>query len=166
MARISPERKEAILKKLFSSNNQSISQLAKAEGISKTALYRWKQELLAESTIMPNSNKSPENWSSSTKFAIVVETMPLTETELSEYCREKGLYPEQVKRWKSACIEGNNEAKKQSKIKSSEIKAHKKQIQQLEREIHRKDKALAETAALLVLRKKLNALWEEESVGD
>ena len=166
MARISPERKEAILKKLFSSNNQSISQLAKAEGISKTALYRWKQELLAESTIMPKSNKSPENWSSSTKFAIVVETMRLTETELSEYCREKGLYPEQVKRWKSACIEGNNEAKKQSKIKSSEIKAHKKQIQQLEREIHRKDKALAETAALLVLRKKLNALWEEESVGD
>jgi len=90
MPRISPERKEAILKKLFSPGSESILQLAKAEGISKTALYRWKQELLTESKVMPNSNKSPENWSSSTKFAIVVETMPLTETELSEYCREKG----------------------------------------------------------------------------
>jgi len=166
MPRISPERKEAILKKLFNPGGQSISQLEKAEGISKTALYRWKQELLAESKVMPNSNKSPENWSSSTKFAIVVETMALTEVELNEYCRKKGLYPEQIKLWKSACVEANNVAKKQSKIKSSEIKSHQKKIQRLEREILRKDKALAETAALLVLRKKLNALWDDDNAED
>ena len=103
---------------------------------------------------------SSDKWSSEEKFAVVLETFALPEAELSEYCRAKGLYPEQVKGWKQACIAGNT-AKPTKRVKTTlEQKSDKKRIKELERELHRKEKALAETAALLVLRKKFNAYWE------
>lgn len=92
------------------------------------------------------------------RFSIVLETATFTEEELSQYCREKGLYPDQVKQWKQACITAN------TNVTKVDDKADKKRIRELEKELHRKEKALAETAALLVLRKKFNAHFglEEE----
>jgi len=86
----------------------------------------------------------------------------MSEIELSEYCRSKGLYPEQIKVWKLSCIKGNMTNNEQKKEIEADARADKKRIRQLERELRRKDKALAETAAILVLRKKLSALWEED----
>ena len=87
----------------------------------------------------------------------MLETSALPVAELSEYCRGKGLYPEQVKEWKQACIACNT-AKSVKRVKTTpEQKLDQKRIKELERELHRKEKALAETAALLVLRKKFNA---------
>jgi hypothetical protein len=86
---------------------------------------------------------------------VVLETATLAEIEVNEYCRTKGLYPEQIKDWKLACIAGNTNNKKA--IVPAQNKADKKRIKQLEKELNRKEKALAETAALLVLRKKFNA---------
>ena len=71
----------------------------------------------------------------------------------------------EVKQWKQACIDGQEIKIKQDKEVSSQSKVDKQRIRELERELNRKEKALAETAALLVLRKKLNALWENE-VGE
>lgn len=47
-------------------------------------------------------------WSSQDKFMVVIETANLSEIEFSEYCREKGIYPEQVREWKEACINAND----------------------------------------------------------
>lgn len=102
------------------------------------------------------------HWSAQDRFSVVIETVSLSEVELSEYCRNKGVFPEQVQQWKQSCIEGsmsNNEHKRRS---AAQAKADRQRIRGLERELNRKDKALAEAAALLVLRKKLNALWEED----
>jgi transposase-like protein len=55
---------------------------------------------------VPGSGKSPEQWSAQAKVAVVAETLVLSEVELSAYCREKGLYPEQVKAWRQACLDG------------------------------------------------------------
>ena len=49
---------------------------------------------------MPASEKEPEGWSAADKFTVVLETAGLNATELSAYCRQKGLYPEQVERWR------------------------------------------------------------------
>lgn len=107
---------------------------------------------------MPGSRKStPDDWSSQDKFAVILETAHLNVQELSEYCRSKGLFPEQIERWKQAFIQGLEHTKPDVETKES-----RKKIQKLEQEIRRKDKALAETAALLVLSKKLQALWAEE----
>jgi len=86
----------------------------------------------------------------------VLETATFSEMQLSEYCREKGLYPEQVQQWKQACIDANSD---ESKVSVKADKHDKKRIKELEKELHRKEKALAETAALLVLRKKFNAVY-------
>lgn len=99
---------------------------------------------------------SSDKWSSEEKFSVVLENASLSVVELSEYCRAKGgLYPEQVNAWKQACIAGNPSTTLTRKAKiRPEQKTDKKRINELERELRRKDKALAEAAALLVLGKK------------
>ena len=88
--------------------------------------------------------------------------MALSESELSQYCREKGLYPEQVKRWKQECLQGFQNSESITKEGHRQSKADKAQIKALKKELRIKEKALAETAAILVLRKKLNALWSDD----
>jgi len=86
----------------------------------------------------------------------------LSEYELVEYCRKKGLFVDQIKQWKKSCIKANvSDATKQAQA-AKESRVDKKRIKELEKELQRKDKALAETAALLVLREKFNALWEDK----
>ena len=77
-----------------------------------------------------------------------------------EYCREKGLFVEQLKQWQTSCMDANKPDQKMSYQDSKEQRAANKRIKELEKELNRKEKALAETAALLVLREKYNALWE------
>lgn len=99
--------------------------------------------------------------SSKEKFLIVMETYTLSETELSKYCRENGLYVEQVKNWRASCIAANNGNKKNSEDLEIELLEEKKKTQELSKDLRMKEKALAETTALLVLRKKLNAIFGE-----
>ncbi|MCY1308844.1 hypothetical protein D9M70_588830 [compost metagenome] len=94
---------------------------------------------------------------------MVLESASLNEAELAEYCRRKGLYVEQVKAWRDACEQANSAVQPaKTRREREEEKAAKKRIKQLERELRRKDAALAETAALLVLRKKAEALWGKD----
>ena len=97
--------------------------------------------------------------SSEEKFAVVIESTSLNEIELSEYCRRKGLYPEQIQAWHKTCMQAN--ASVAVKVDQTQVRAQAKQLKQLEAELRRKDKALAETAALLVLQKKVQAIWGE-----
>ena len=82
----------------------------------------------------------------------------MNEAEKAEYCRQKGLYLEQIEHWRIACLAGmsNKEPTNDS------LKDARNEIKQLKRKVHRKDRALAESAALLVLSKKFQALWEDE----
>src|SRR5690554_1957353 len=100
------------------------------------------------------------------KLAVVIETGSMNEAELSEYCRAKGLYVEQVKAWKADSLKGFASSREQELEAKQQRKADRKEIKQLKRELRHKKKALAETAALLVLRKKLDALWENDNEDD
>lgn len=163
MKRYSPERKAAVLRKLLPPLNLSVAELARQEGISDMTLYTWRKQARSEGHAVPGSGKLPEQWSAEAKFAVVVETAALSEVELSEYCRSKGLYPEQVNAWRAACIDGQQSAQARKQSDREQARSNKKRIRELERELRRKDKALAETAAILVLRKKLNAYWGSDS---
>lgn len=160
MSSIPQARKQAILNKMLSANPPTIPALARLEGISEATLYNWRKQLRIEGRPVPEPDRSSENWSAATKFAVVVETAALPETELAEYCRGKGLYPEQVKAWREAAISAQNESQQATADKQQLARDYRKQIKKLEREIARKDKALAEAAALLILQKKMRALWE------
>jgi transposase-like protein len=108
------------------------------------------------------NSQSPEQWSAEKKLAVVIETSTRSEVELSLYCRQKGLYPDQIKAWRQACLDGQSSAVQRTQPTRMQTSADKKRIRELERELDRKEKALAEAAALLVLRKKLNALWGDD----
>lgn len=159
MKRYSPERKAAVLKKLLPPMNLSVAEVARQEGITTATLYTWRQQARGRGEVVPGSGKLPDDWSAESKLAVVVETVALSEVALSQYCREKGLYPEQVKAWRQACLDGQQAAVVSRQVEREQARKDKKRIRELERELNRKDKALAETAALLALRKKLNALW-------
>jgi transposase-like protein len=93
-------------------------------------------------------------WTAQEKFNAVVESTGMNEAEPAEYCRRKGLYPEQLARWRRACETANDWDREVNGRLKSEQKADRKRIRRLERELHGKDKAPAEAAALTVLRKK------------
>lgn len=86
----------------------------------------------------------------------------MSETELAEYARKKGLYVEQIKAWKDACMNANRGVAEEAARLNKELKAAERTNKQLQKELDRKEKALAETAALLVLRKKAGAIWGED----
>jgi transposase-like protein len=160
MSSIPQARKQSILNKMLSANPPTVSSLSKQEGISEATLYNWRKQLRSEGRSVPEPDRTSESWSAATKFAVVVETAALSETELAEYCRGKGLYPEQVKSWREAAISSQDSSAQAAADKQEQARDYRKQIKRLEREIARKDKALAEAAALLVLQKKMRALWE------
>lgn len=108
---------------------------------------------------MPGKRKTGAEWSADAKLAVVIETAPLSETELGAYCREKGLYPEQVQRWKDACLQGADKHEDQEKAAQQQRKKDRQTIKKLKSELRQKDHVLAETTSLLVLSKKLEALY-------
>jgi len=165
MPRYSEERKAAVMRKLLPPENRTVVEVAREEGISEVTLYNWRKKAREQGLPVPGSEKQSEKWSGEAKFAVVVETAGLSEAELSEYCRSKGLYPEQVAAWRKACISGASSEAGRRQAEQAQARREKKRIRELERELRRKDKALAETAALLALRKKLNALWGDDEVG-
>lgn len=166
MIRYSQERKEAVLKKLLPPNSRSAVEVAKEEGIHVTTLYTWKKALRESGGVVPDSHIFSDQWSAQTKLAIVAETFSMTEHELSQYCREKGLYPEQIKAWRGECMQGFMSQKERAAEAKKQAKADKREIKELKKELRHKEKALAETAALLVLRKKLRAFYGEEPEDD
>lgn len=161
MSRYSEERKQIILSKLSPPMNKSVAEVARSEGIGLQTLYNWRNKARDQGQPMPGNKSTPDNWSSETKLATIIETATLSESELSEYCRSKGLYVEQIKAWRTDALQGFSSSKQQSLKDKRQQQSDRKQIKQLTRELARKEKALAETAALLVLRKKLEAFWEE-----
>jgi len=162
MARYSQERKDSILNKLLPPHNMTVAALSREQGVSVQTLYNWRNQAKQEGKPVPGKTSSSEHWSAQTKLAVVVETQPLSASQLSEYCREKGLYPEQVERWREECLQGFTQSKSNRQQEQRQRREDKTQIKQLKKELRRKEKALAETAALLVLRKKLQAFWPEE----
>ena len=111
---------------------------------------------------MPNADAGPEGWSSRDKFAAVLESAAMNEVDLGEYGRKRGVYPAQIKAWRMACEQANDWDRTSTAKMSQATMEERKRIKELERELARKDRALAETAALLVLRKKLAAIWGED----
>jgi transposase len=157
MSQYSEELRASIIAKMLPPNNVSVPQLSQETGIPKDTLYTWrlkhrKSNGQAGIQPLPSAGLSSEE-----KFAVVVETASLNEVELSEYCRRKGLYPAQLSAWRNTCLQAN--ASVPAKADREKLSQQAKAIKQLEAELRRKEKALAEAAALLVLEKKIQTLW-------
>jgi transposase-like protein len=158
----SQERRAAVLVKMLPPSSMTIAALSRQEGISEKTLYKWRREARAQGRLAPDAGEAPAGWTSRDKFAAVVETAALNVAETAAYCRERGLYPEQIAAWRAACEGANDRAQAVATAPAHRARGEAKRLRALERELARKEKALAEAAALLTLRKKAAAIWGEE----
>lgn len=151
------------MKRMMPPESRSVAQLSRETGITETTLYNWRKVAREAGSVMPSGGqRKAEEWDSAAKFAVVLETASLGEDALAAYCRSKGLYVEQVRVWRAACEQANARRDVDVAAQAQRHKTDKRRIKDLERELHRKEKALAEAAALLVLAKKYRALPQQD----
>ena len=156
----SKEFKESIIARLLPPQNASVPDVTRETGVPKDTLYGWRiQYRNSQDGQIVVSGHRGDKFTNKEKLTVMIETASLNELELGEYCRRKGLYPEQISGWKAYFIQGDG-----SDTRKAERERSRKQnqtIKDLQRDLQRKEKALAEAAALLVLQKKFQALWED-----
>ncbi len=151
MPSYSPELKEQMVRKMMPPGNHSVASISRETGISAPTLYAWKKQFRDRGFVVPSKSTQP----SKAKLAAVIHTAVMNEAERSTYCREHGLYVEQLDAWKQA-FEASDVS---GTADRAELTQERKKSRLLAKELHRKEKALAEAAALLTLSKKARAIW-------
>jgi len=168
MRRYSEAVKADVKRRMSPPKRQSVAQISAELGIHVVTLYSWRKAWQLEEQVVPASQKDQEGWGPADKFTVVLETAGLNTTELSAYCRERGLYPEQVDRWRQAAQDANAQpllTMAEQKDLGKRHQADQREIKRLQQELRRKDKALAKAAALLIASKKIQPYWGEDA-GD
>jgi len=170
--------KNAMIRKMTGPAAVSARALSKQVDVPQTTLSKWLRTAgFASSHGFPNNahgydemvkvkgSKRPSDWSAEEKLKVVMEAASLDEEQLGAFLREKGLHLTHLEQWRLQVLEAlqTRPATKKAKGKKDDAK----RIRALEKELRRKDKALAETAALLVLKKKVHEIWgdEEDPMG-
>lgn len=156
MSRYTKEKKEHALSLMSPPQNLSVAEVSRRTGVSEPTLYGWRNRARATGRAVPGDGNNAEDWKPEDKFAVVVETLGMAEAELAEHCRQKGLYVEQVRQWREACMQAN--AAGADRVSARSLAEERRRSRELEKELRRKERALAEAAALLVLSRKLEAL--------
>jgi transposase len=146
--------KESLVKKMLTGSSGSISALAREVGVPQQTLSRWGRECGKLSDMKKKKGKQVRHWDAEEKLAAVFETRDMDETERGEYLRKKGLHSVELERWKAEMLEALQSLGRGRPKKDPEVSELRQKNQQLERDLRKKEKALAEASALLVLKKK------------
>jgi transposase len=163
MSRYSEGFRERAVQMMMAPNAMTVAQVSRETRVSEQTLYNWRNRYRRKGKAVPADASNPEQWSGENKLAVVIETAALNEEELAAYCRRKGLFVEQVARWREAAVAGAETRQGLSGPERQELQRDRKRIRELERELKRKNSALAEAAALLILQKKVRAIWGDDA---
>lgn len=144
------------MRKMMPPHSQSVATISRETGISAPTLYAWKKQFRDRGFVVPSKPTAPDCWDNKTKLAALIQTALMNEAERSTYCREHGLYVEQLEAWKLAF---ESPEASHGSIDRVELARERKKSRELAKELQRKEKALAEAAALLTLSKKARAIW-------
>ena len=171
-----PDRfKSAMIQRMTGSDPTTAGTLSKEVGVAQPTLSRWLREasivdlssgqdptigFLTEVEKTGMQRKRPKEWNPEAKLQAVLEASGLSEDEFGAFLRRKGIHDIHLQQWRKEMLNGLETASPAKKNKGKSPEA--KRIRELERELYRKEKALAETAALLVLKKKAQAIWGDE----
>ena len=162
MTHYSEEFRASIAASLLPPNNARVADIVRETGVPKDTLYEWRTRYRNKQGMLPSSGKSTNQYSADDKLAVIIETASFNEAELGEYCRRKGIYPVQIANWKASMVQGL--ISEPSKADREQNQKQVRTIQSLEKDLARKEKALAEVVAVLVLQKKFQALMEAPEV--
>ena len=149
--------KSKMVQRMTGREGRSAMSLSGETGVSQSSLSKWLREAkvrpMADEQKPPKREKRPEDWTAAEKLAAVMEASRLSDAELGEFLRRNGLHEAHLTQWRQAALEALGGAK------PSRVPSESRRVRELEKEVQRKDKALAEAAALLVLQKKVRAIW-------
>jgi len=130
-----------------------VAEVARELGVSVATLERWRSQALA-------AGPRERSWTAVARLEAVIGTASMDEAGRSAWCREQGIFPSELERWRASAVAALAEPE-EARASAQETRRDHRRIKELERQLRRKDKALAETAALLVLSKKLSAVFGE-----
>lgn len=148
-----------VLKKVLPPENRSIAEVSKETGVSDQTIRNWLLKLKNDNLNPQEGEVSPEQRSPSEKMSLIFESRSLSSEAKGEWLRKNGIHSEHLILWEQELRDQvNNKASKDKET----IKKLKKKNKDLEKELERKEKALAEMAALMVLKKKAEAIWGDE----
>ena len=147
--------KQKMVQRLTGKSAVSSSQLARETGVRQQNLSRWLQEARSVPVMADKPKPAVRAWTVEQKVRVLAEASKLDGEELTAYLEGEGLKLAEYEQWRIALDEGGRASASTNK-----------RIRQLERELARKEKALAEAAALLVLKKKVETLYGEDEDDD
>ena len=154
----SEQFKEAAVQKFHNRGSRQVGAVARDLGVSPWSLYQWSKRY-AISPGMKKADRRPQDWSAAEKWKAVIEFEGLSADKRGEYLRREGLHSEHIEAWKKSMQAGLEQPGKKSQSERAEMSELKTRNKELERDLRRKDRALAETTALLVLKKKADLIW-------
>lgn len=156
----SPSFREEIARKVLQRGDCTIAEKATELQVPYHSVRKWiRSPKLADlRAASGEGEKRATEWSAEQRLQALLETHALSEEDRNAWCRGRGLFAHQLEEWKAQFC-----APVKSSAPAGEVRALKAERDSLQRDLRRKDKALAEAAALLVLQKKYQALWEDEA---
>ena len=153
MARYGKSFKARAVARLLPPESSGVAEVSREIGVSVETLERWRSQALA-------AGSGERSWTAVARLEAVISTASMDEAARSAWCREQGIFPSELERWRVSATQALS-APEEARASPQETRRDHRRIKELERQLRRKDKALAETAALLVLSKKLTAIFEE-----
>jgi transposase len=152
VARYGQAFKDRAVARLLPPESAPVQKVSQELGVSVATLERWRADAL--------STPARERvWTAAARLQAVITTAAMDESQRSAWCRENGVYPTGLEQWKQHAIAALSETPEE-RASPQETRDSRKRIKELERDLRRKDKALAETTALLVLSKQLQAIFQ------
>ena len=152
MARYGKEFKDRAVARLLPPESAAITAVSQEIGVSVATLERWRADALS----MPALERA---WTAVARLQAVIATAAMDEAQRSAWCREQGVYPTELQQWKENATAALSEIPEE-RASPQETRDARKRVKELERDLRRKEKALAETTALLVLSKQLQAIFQ------
>ena len=150
---------EQALVKLLSRGNRSVKSVAQELNVNYHTAKNWlKRGSTVRAVSVSTKERRPQDWSAQDQLVALHETHGLSGESLQAWCRERGLFAHHLTTWRAAFCETAKTGPG-----ARELRNLKDENDQLKRDLLRKEKALSEAAALLILQKKFRALWEDEA---
>ena len=154
--------REQALKKVYGRGQRTISDVAEELNICIGTLKGWMKKHKKQSmNTAPVASKRPNDWTPAERLQLLLESHGLADEELNAFCRKKGIFIHHIAQWKKAF---ETESATDKLNNASLMRDLKSKNQSLNKELKRKEKALAEAAALLVLQKKFQAFWADKEI--
>lgn len=156
MARYGQAYMDRAVARLLPPESAAVEVVAREIGVGARTLQRWREDVQSR----PARGRA---WTAGARLEAVITAAAMDETAKSAWCREHGVYPAELDKWRLSATTALAEPE-EARASPQATRQDRKRIKELERELLRKDRALAETAALLVLSKKVAAIFNKGEV--